>query len=215
MFRRALAKEQRVKEDVLEQVAEDYLQLLGYFTTHNVSFKPDKGHADFVTQTDSVPSDIDVVGYRPQASGAETVIAVSCKAWQSGFDPVAKLRELREDLPKNSRRKTWHHFRELWMPKWSGAFHNAIATLTGQRVFTYCIAVTWLKGDLSADEAAALWSSDETIQANLNGCVFRFLTLEEMWTKVVAEATTRPAPSEIGRLAQLLKAARLQGVGEL
>lgn len=198
-----------MKEDVLEQVVEDYLQLNGYFTTHNVSFKPDKEHAEYVSREDSVPSDIDVVGYRPQATGVGKVMAVSCKAWQDGFDPRAKLRGLREGLPKNNRRKTWHQFRELWKPKWSTAFHDAVANLTGEREFTYCIAVTWLKGGLTADEAAALWSSDETIRANLNGCTFRFLTLEEMWTKVVAEATLRPAPSEIGRLAQLLKAAGL------
>ena len=70
--------------------------------------------------------------------------------------------------------------------------------------------MTWLKG-ADAEEAAALWSSEPRIRDNLNGCALRFLTLEEMWNKVIAEATTRPAPSEIGRLAQLLKAARLQG----
>ncbi len=202
-----------MKEDVLEQVVEDYLQLTGYFTTHNVSFKPDKEHAEYVSRLDSVPSDIDVVGYRPNAAGVEQVMAVSCKAWQDGFDAKAKLRGLRENLPKNNPRKTWHQFRELWNPKWSSAFHDAIANLTGEREFTYCIAVTWLKGRLNAEEAADLWSSDPTIRENLNGCAFRFLTLEEMWSKVMAEATLRPAPSEIGRLAQLLKAARLPGVG--
>jgi hypothetical protein len=201
-----------MKEDVLEQVVEDYLQLNGYFTTHNVSFKPDKAHAEYVSREDSVPSDIDVVGYRPRGTGVEKVMAVSCKAWQDGFDPRAKLRGLREGLPKNNRRKTWHQFRELWKPKWSAAFHDAVVKLTGEREFTYCIAVTRLTGKLTAEDAAAEWSNDPTIRENLNGCMFRFLTLEEMWGKVVAEATTRPAPSEIGRLAQLLKAARLPGV---
>jgi hypothetical protein len=162
-----------------------------------------------VSREDSVPSDIDVIGFQPQATGVEKVMAVSCKAWQDGFDPSAKLRGLRESLPKNNPRKTWHQFRELWKPKWSTAFHDAVTNLTGEREFTYCIAVTWLKGPLSADEAAALWSSDPTIRENLNGCTFRFLTLEEMWNKVIEEATFHPAPSEAGRLAQLLKAAHL------
>src|SRR6266516_2333330 len=30
----------RMKEDVLEQVAEDYLQMRDYFTRHNLRFKP-------------------------------------------------------------------------------------------------------------------------------------------------------------------------------
>jgi len=33
------------------------------------------------------------------------------------------------------------------------------------------------------------------------------LTLEDMWTKMLGELTTTPASSEMGRLAQLLKAA--------
>jgi hypothetical protein len=198
-----------MKEDVLEQIVEDYLQLDGYFTAHNVSFKPDKEHAEYVSRQDSVPSDIDVIGFKPRSLGAERVIAVSCKAWQDGFDPKRKLIELREDLPKNNTRKTWHRFRELWQPKWSAPFHSAVTNLTGESEFTYCIAVTHLKGGLSADEAAALWSSEPRIKENLNGCAFRFVTLAEMWGKVLAEATTRPAPSEIGRLAQLLKAAKL------
>ena len=34
-----------MKEDVLEQVVEDYLQSRGYFTRHNVRFKPAPDHA--------------------------------------------------------------------------------------------------------------------------------------------------------------------------
>jgi hypothetical protein len=84
-----------------------------------------------------------------------------------------------------------------------------VKELTGQSRFTYCIAVTALKGPLDAQAGAQLWASNPRIKANLNGCAFQFLTLEHMWTEVVDAATTRPAPSEIGRLAQLLKAARL------
>ena len=29
-----------MKEDVLEQIVDDYLQMQGYFTTHNVRFNP-------------------------------------------------------------------------------------------------------------------------------------------------------------------------------
>ena len=37
------------KEDVLEQVAEEYLLHQGYFVQHNVKFLPRKDHPDFVS----------------------------------------------------------------------------------------------------------------------------------------------------------------------
>jgi hypothetical protein len=39
--------------------------------------------------------------------------------------------------------------------------------------------------------------------------LFGFLTLEQMWATMLAELTTTPASSEMGRLAQLLRAAGL------
>lgn len=153
---------------------------------------------------DSVPSDVDVVGYHPGKTGRERVIVVSCKAWQDGFDATGKLAELRGEK-KNPKRATWRHFRELWVPKWSEAFRQAIFDLTGEREFEYCIAVTRLRGD------AAAWTEDPTIASNLPGCSIGFLSLEAMWSRMLAELTTTPASSEIGRLAQLLKAAGLTG----
>jgi hypothetical protein len=47
-----------MKEDVLEQIAGDYLQFKGYFTTHNMPFRPRSNHPDFVSRSDLVPSDI-------------------------------------------------------------------------------------------------------------------------------------------------------------
>jgi hypothetical protein len=191
-----------VKEDVLEQIVDDYLQFDGFFTTHNVRFRPRLDHPEYVAAQDSFPSDVDVVGYHPNKSGPERVVVVSCKAWQGGFDANAKLAELRGEK-KNRKRATWRHFRELWIPKWSEAFREVILELTGQRDFTYRIAVTRLKGDGNA------WGRDRTIAANLSGCSVGFLPLAEMWPRLLAELTTTPAPSEIGRLAQLLKAAGL------
>jgi len=191
-----------MKEDILEQVVDDYLKFKGYFTTHNVGFRPRSDHADYVAAQDSVRSDVDVVGYHPIRSGIDRVIVVSCKAWQSGFDASAKLAELRGEK-KNSKRATWRHFRELWAPKWNEAFREAIFELTGERDFTYRIAVTRLKGNAEA------WTRDPTISANLKGCSVGFLPLEEMWATMLSELTTTPASSEIGRLAQLLKAAGL------
>lgn len=191
-----------MKEDVLEQIVDDYLKFKGYFTVHNVSFRPRKDHPDYVRAQDAVPSDVDVVGYHPRRSGNDRVLVVSCKAWQAGFDASGRLAELRGDKA-NPKRATWRHFRELWVPKWSEAFRTAIEELTGERDFNYRVAVTRLRGDADS------WQRDDTMSRNLAGCSIGFLTLEEMWASMLGELTTTPAPSEIGRLAQLLKAAGL------
>jgi hypothetical protein len=191
-----------VKEDVLEQIVDDYLQFGGYFTIHNVRFRPPEDHPEYHPADDSVRSDVDVVGYHPRRRGRSRVVVVSCKSWPGGFDATARLAELR-GLKKNRKRETWRYFRELWIPKWSDGFRRAILDLTGQPNFDYRIAVTRLKGD------AAAWGNDPTIMENLPSCSVGFLTLEEMWAKMLAELTKTPAPSEMGRLAQLLKAAGL------
>jgi hypothetical protein len=191
-----------MKEDVLEQVVDDYLQFGGYLTTHNVRFKPRPDHPEYIRSLDAVASDIDVLGFHPKREGIDRVVVVTCKAWQTGFDATAKLAELRGEK-KNPKRATWHHFRELWVPKWAEAFRAEVFERTGAAVFDYRIAVTALRGDSSA------WTNDDTITANLPGCTVGFLTLEEMWSRLLAELTTTPAPSDIGRIAQLLKAAGL------
>lgn len=191
-----------MKEDVLEQIVDDYLQLKGYFTTHNVRFSPRKGHPDYDSRQDSVSSDVDVVGVHPRRTGIGRVIVVSCKAWQTGFDAQVKLEELRRQRP-NPKRETWRHFRELWEPKWSEAFRETIAERTGADAFSYRLAVTHLRG--SGDG----WPQDPRIRENLGGSSFGFLTLEAMWRTMLTELKSTPASSEIGRLAQLLKAAGL------
>jgi hypothetical protein len=190
-----------VKEDVLEQIVDDYLQLHGYFTTHNVRFKPPKDE-HFVSSSDSVPSDIDVVGLNPLLTGTDRVMVVSCKSWQSGFDASRILAQLRRQVP-NPKKAMELHFRELWIPKWAEGFRAKIEKITGTDEFTYCLAVTRLKGD---DHA---WKQDPTISRNLCGNPVRFLTLEMMWGQVLDLVKRTPASSEMGRLAQLLKAAGL------
>nr|QOV09114.1 hypothetical protein HULAa32G3_00034 [uncultured Actinomycetes bacterium] len=195
-----------MKEDVLEQVVEDFLQNQGYFTRHNLKFRPDPLHADFISKQDSVPSDIDVIGIHPTFSGAEKVIVVSCKSWQSGFNPEGKLKELNKPA-SGTGKDFWKHFREIWSPKWVEAFQKEVLATTGQSEFTYCIAVSHLTGKLTAEEASILWMDDPTIARNLAGCSLKFITMEEMWHSIVSTVSTTPASSEIGRLAQLMKAA--------
>src|SRR5437016_9060172 len=79
-----------LKEDVLEQIVDDYLQMEGYFTIHNMKFKPSPSHADFNGRLDSVASDVDVVGYHPRRRGHERVVAY---AW-SALSPITRRRAL-------------------------------------------------------------------------------------------------------------------------
>ena len=187
---------------MLEQIVDDYLQMEGYFTLHNVKYKPSSTHADFVGQADSVASDVDVVGFHPKRRGCNRVAVVSCKAWQTGFAADRILAQLYGTAP-NPKRPRWLSFRELWSPKWAEGFVSEIERLTGSSRFTYCVAVTRVWGDTAA------WENDPTIRGNLQGNPFKFLTLETMWSRVLATVTTTPAASEMGRLAQLLKAAGL------
>jgi len=162
-----------VREDVLEQLVDDYLQAKGYFTRHNLKFRPRRDHVEFQTHLDSNHSDIDVVGVDPRAKRAERVWVVSCKSWQAGFDVRAKL----EEIEKNKRRggrESWQYFRELAKPKWSEAFVDAVEAVTGSRSFTYITAVTKLRGD------RALWEGNERLKAAMGGNPIRLITLEEM-----------------------------------
>lgn len=194
-----------MKEDVLEQIVDDYLQFSGYFTRHNVRFKPDQSHPEYIAEKDRVSSDVDVVGFSPRRHGVDQVVVVSCKAWQDGFNAGRKLAELKGERPSPKGRATWRHFRELWIPKWSDALRHSIADLTGRDTFTYLVAVTRLVGE--GDPSA--WAKDPTIARNLPGCPVGFLVLEDMWKKMLDELTKTPAASEMGRLVQLLKAAGL------
>ena len=197
-----------MKEDVLEQIVDDYLKFRGYLTTHNVRFRPDPAHPEFETSQDAVASDVDVVAVHPRRTSLERVMVVSCKSNQPGFDATSVLAKLRGEKA-NPKRETWRGFRELWIPKWSEAFRAKINEITGESAFSYRLAVTRLRGNPEA------FANDPTIKANLPGCSVGFLTLETMWATVLRELTTTPAASELGRLAQLLKAAGLTAPTEV
>jgi hypothetical protein len=50
-----------IKEDILEQLVEEYLLHQGYFIQHNIKFRPSSDHPKFDKKQDSNHSDIDVV----------------------------------------------------------------------------------------------------------------------------------------------------------
>lgn len=189
-----------MKEDILEQLVDDYLQIEGYFTRHNIKFKPRKDHPDFDRRSDSNHSDIDVLGIHPKKEGAARVVAVSCKSWQGGFRVKAKINEI-EKNKRVSGREAWQAFRELTKPKWSDAFIDAVEDATGSRTFTYVLAVTVIWGDRRE------WEQFPMFVDAMAGNPIRMIELSEMLERISKTSTTTVASSAIGRVLQLTRAA--------
>jgi hypothetical protein len=190
-----------MKEDILEQLVEDYLQFKGFFTIHNVKFKPAETAPGYLKRHDCVASDIDIVGIHPLLKGKKRVCVVSCKAWQGGFDPKMWIAAI-EGNKKISGRQAWKAFREIVKRKWANALIAEISKVTGTKSFTYITAVTLLKGEASA------WETYRLFQKNLRGNPIRVLTLQEMLDSLYSKTSTTLAGSEIGRLLQVIKASR-------
>ena len=190
------------KEDILEQIVEEYLLHRGYFVRHNIKFRPRKNHPDFILIQDSNHSDIDVVGYHPMMSGSERVLVVSCKSWQGGFSPASELDAIVNNKIRGGRR-AWKAFRELTNPKWSEAFVEAVKEATGEEKFTYATAVTRLKGD------KAVWENYQPFQEALGRNPVKILTFAEMVSEIQDQLTTTLAATEVGRILQLFSAARM------
>lgn len=188
------------KEDILEQLVEEYLLHQGYFVRHNVKFLPRRDHPDFISNQDSNHSDIDVIGYHPTRTGIDRVKVVSCKSWQGGFDPAVELKHIAGEKVVRGR-VAWKSFRELVVPKWSEAFLSAVESATGQREFTYVLAVTKVVGSKTPWEANASFSNA------LEGNPVRIVDLREMLSEIYPRLNTTLAGTEIGRMLQLFKAA--------
>lgn len=187
------------KEDILEQLVEEYLLHRGYFVRHNVKFLPRKDHPDFVSAQDSNHSDIDVIGFNPKFDGPDRVWVVSCKSWQGGFRPESELRNIREGRVVRGR-EAWRGFRELVVPKWSEAFVSAVEAITGQREFIYTLAVTKLVGN------KASWEEDASFRKAIAGNQIRILELKDMLSLIYPSLDTTLASTEVGRILQLFKA---------
>ncbi|MEX0328909.1 MAG: hypothetical protein AB3N07_09320 [Ruegeria sp.] len=188
------------KEDILEQIVEEYLVHKGYFVQHNLKFLPRKDHPDFISNQDSNHSDIDVVGIHPTLEGDRKVVVVSCKSWQSGFNPASEIDALENNKTRRGR-KAWQAFRELTVPKWSEAFIDAVQHSTGTSRFTYFLAVAKLSGDREISEGYM------PFQTALGGNPVKILTFGEMVNEIQAQLTTTLAATEVGRMLQMFQAA--------
>ena len=175
-----------MKEDILEQLVDDYLKSQGYFTSHNVKFKPDPKHKDFVSNQDSVARDIDILAVHPKKIGADRVVAVTCKSWQTGFNPSALIKAI-ETNGKVGGKIAWKSFRELKEPKWSSAYCKKIEEMTGSKKFTY-------------------WENHKAFQINLNGNKIVLKTVRQLLDEMHPLIGTTVEPSQVGRLLQVIKA---------
>jgi len=190
-----------MKEDILEQMVDEYLQHKGYFTQHNLKFRPAKDHADYIAQADAVHSDIDVIGFHPLKRGAERVVVVSCKSWQQGFNPQS----IRDAIALNKKvngKIAWMGFRELAKPKWAQAFRAEVERATGATAFTYVTAVT----RLTARADRADWEQADEFRQNLGGNPIRILTFDDMLSDLFPSINHTVASSQLGRVLQLIKA---------
>jgi hypothetical protein len=188
-----------MKEDILEQLVDDYLKFNGFFTTHNVKFQPAAADPEYITRDDCVASDIDVLGFHPMRQWPDRVWVVSCKSWQAGFDPRERIASI-EGNKVISGRQAWQAFRELAKKKWANGLIREIEKLTGSDQFTYVTAVTKLRGD------ATMWQEYLPFRNNLRGNPIRILTLHEILKDLYEKTNTTVASSEVGRLLQVIKA---------
>jgi len=188
-----------MKEDILEQLLDDYLQLRGFFTIHNLKFRPLHGDRGYNPDQDRVHSDVDIVGFHPLHKGPDRVWVVSCKSWQGGFSPRANISYIEKEKTVFGR-EAWRRFRELANKKWANALIREIRERTGSKQFTYVTAVTKLVGDKSQ------WERYDLFRKNLRGNPIKVLTLREILADVYQKATRTVASSEVGRLVQIIKA---------
>jgi hypothetical protein len=196
-----------MKEDILEQLVDDYLQAKGYFTQGNLKFKPNPTHSDFDRIQDCVYSDIDVVGFNPKLDGSSRVWVVTCKSWQGGFDLSGILRVIDRN-GKLFGKEVRKYFRELLVPKWTEAFLQAIESVTGTRRFTYVTAATSFIGDNASVRRA--WTERRQFVDALEGNPLELLSFNQMIDEVFDRLGTAVAPTQFSRTLQLMKASGWQ-----
>ena len=191
------------KEDILEQIVEEYLIQKGYFVQHNIKYRPSKDHPNYESRADAVHSDIDVVGIHPLRCDERRVVAVNCKSWQDGFRPQALIKAIDKD-GNYFGKPAWKYFRELKVDKWSKSFICRIKDVTGESRFTHITAVTRLIGKKE------IWEEHKPFRRAIGDNSLQILTLSEMIEEFRANLTTTLARTEVGRILQLFSAANIE-----
>lgn len=178
-----------MKNDVLEQLVEDYLRELGYFTQHNIPYR---------TNNFGTHSDIDVLGVHALTG---EVVVVSCKAYQSGIRVDEILNALTNTPDKVIRSRTMRQrYREIADKDWASALQDKVYELTGKKEFTFYLAVVHYRGNKDEFENFSIF------RENVPNSKVRLLDFREMIEQISKKDTQTPSHSELGRIIQLLKA---------
>jgi len=199
-----------MKEDILEQLVEDYFQRRGYFTRHNVKYRPDNP-----SQRDSGYSDIDILAYHPKKRGAERVAAINCKSWQRGLSTDNCIKKFeKQGIVYQPQRAVWKYFRELMNEKWAESFAGKIKELTGTTEFAHYTAVTVLTTK-NEEETRRMWQKKcRGFTKTMSKKPIRILTLRDILDELWNRTGTTMAESEVGRLLQVVKASRWNPPGK-
>jgi len=209
-----------LKEDILEQAVDDwFLSQDSTFTKHNIKFKPDPKDVDFISNQDSVFSDIDVLAVHLKAEGVNRVSAASCKSWQEGLHCKRAMNDLLNNPNcKWGGREVWKSFRELVIPKWGRAFAKKIFEETLCKDFTYYLFVTRLSGSRGEDieQSRREFENCSVFLNNLrcsdNSSVkIKIVTFKEIVTEhFLRKKSTTLESTEIGRLLQIFRASDIE-----
>ena len=189
-----------MKEDILEQLVEDYLISERYFTMANVKYGI--GH-----QTDS---DIDVIGFAP-TSPNRPILVVTCKSWQSGFN-IDKWEQSISSRNRNGNMDCMK-MRELADPQWAAALGATVQSLTGQKGFIHVTAVTKAIGGNNGD-----WTPGfkQKVRNDFISYGYRveaeILSVSDILSALYSRITSRLEPSLVGRLIQVIKASGWKGI---
>ncbi len=202
-----------MKEDVLEQIVDDWLlSQKGTFTKHNVKFRPDSDRDDYNSKTDSSYSDIDILAIHTHGVSNQKVSVVSCKSWQHGFSPKNWSNILTlHPCNKAGGREAWKFFRELVIPKWTEAFVQKIEEETNQTEFIYYIACTKIEGE----DNRKYFEENKKLLNNLKDAgvkrpLIKIITFEEIFSDYFKRSNKQTLEAtEIGRLLQLIKASKV------
>lgn len=202
-----------MKEDILEQIFEDWLLSKKHsFTKNNIKFKPDKASKEYDSRTDSSYSDIDILGIHLKNRGVKRVSVANCKSWQNGFDPKYWHDKLiNHSDKKRANRENWKYFRELVNQKWSKAFREKIYEETQSKDFTYYLAVTKLIGKQSS-HYKTIFENETVFIRNLsnngkNKVEIKIITFEEIFIEYFHRTSGHTLEATmVGRLLQVMKA---------
>jgi hypothetical protein len=191
------------KEDILEQIVEEYLIHRGYFVQRNIKYRPDRIDPEYEAKKDSVRSDIDVLAFNPRVKSRKQVLVFNIKSYQAGFNFRAVINQIESNTTVRGRDARLA-YRELCIPRWSKAFIEEIRSRTNMTRFTYVLAITLPKGDPS------IWTTHPRFVAALSGNPIEVLPLKQMIEEIEPLLTTTPAATDIGRTLQLFRAAGLR-----